>query len=193
MPEETKSYFVLIAEAIEELRKELKFMSSMHETPAKFGIKVRSHPECLAITAAAKMRSGTAQVVQVGYSSTKIETPYFENDKSLINQNTEAFISLLSELSTNCSIRNIHNSVMFEGVERGKIASLLRKLKIHKMNLPFADNVLANFINDTEEGKLTLKKDEIYVLGDNPKESIDSRMYGPLKINNIIGKIFLSF
>jgi len=46
---------------------------------------------------------------------------------------------------------------------------------------------------DTEEGKLTLKKDEIYVLGDNPKESIDSRMYGPLKINNIIGKIFLSF
>jgi hypothetical protein len=154
MPEETKSYFVLIAEAIEELRKELKFMSSMHETPAKFGIKVRSHPECLAITAAAKMRSGTAQVVQVGYSSTKIETPYFENDKSLINQNTEAFISLLSELSTNCSVRNIQNHVMFEDVERGKIASLLRKLRIHKMNLPFADNVLANFINDTEEGKL---------------------------------------
>jgi len=46
---------------------------------------------------------------------------------------------------------------------------------------------------ETKERQLTLKKDEIYVLGDNPKESIDSRMYGPLKINNIVGKIFLSF
>lgn len=46
---------------------------------------------------------------------------------------------------------------------------------------------------ETNERQLTLKKDEIYVLGDNPKESIDSRMYGPLKINNIVGKIFLSF
>ncbi len=46
---------------------------------------------------------------------------------------------------------------------------------------------------ETKERQLTLKKDEIYVLGDNPKESIDSRMYGPLKINNIVGRIFLSF
>ena len=44
------------------------------------------------------------------------------------------------------------------------------------------------------EGKeIELKKDEIYILGDNSKESIDSRNYGPIKTNNIIGKIFLSF
>ena len=154
MPEATKTYFVLIAEAIEELRKELKFMSSIHETPANFGIKVRSHPDCLAITAAAKMRTGTKQVVQVGYSSTKIETPYFENDKTQINQNTERFVSFLSDISDKCSYRFINTSVLFEDVDRRKIAELLRNMKIHKMNLPFADNVLANFITDTQEQKL---------------------------------------
>lgn len=46
---------------------------------------------------------------------------------------------------------------------------------------------------DTEKGKLILKKNEVYVLGDNLTESIDSRTYGALKINNIIGKLFLSF
>ena len=40
---------------------------------------------------------------------------------------------------------------------------------------------------------IELKKDEIYVLGDNPKESIDSRNYGPIKTSSIIGKVFLSF
>ncbi len=41
--------------------------------------------------------------------------------------------------------------------------------------------------------EISLNKNEIYVLGDNPKESIDSRNYGPLKGENIIGKVFLSF
>jgi signal peptidase I len=46
---------------------------------------------------------------------------------------------------------------------------------------------------EIEGHEINLKDDEIYVLGDNPKESIDSRNYGPVKTNNIVGKIFLSF
>jgi len=41
--------------------------------------------------------------------------------------------------------------------------------------------------------EIKLQNDEIYILGDNPKESIDSRNYGPVKTNSIVGKIFLSF
>jgi signal peptidase I len=46
---------------------------------------------------------------------------------------------------------------------------------------------------ENEGKKITLEKNEIYLLGDNPKESIDSRDYGPVNTRNIIGKIFLSF
>ena len=38
-----------------------------------------------------------------------------------------------------------------------------------------------------------LENDEIFVMGENLPESIDSREYGPVKISNIIGKIVLSF
>lgn len=44
-----------------------------------------------------------------------------------------------------------------------------------------------------ENKKITLEKNEIYVLGENLPESIDSREYGPLKTNQIIGKIVLVF
>lgn len=44
------------------------------------------------------------------------------------------------------------------------------------------------------EGKLiSLENNEIFVLGENPKESIDSRSYGPLKTSQIIGKVVLVF
>ena len=34
--------------------------------------------------------------------------------------------------------------------------------------------------------KIKLKKDEIYVMGDNREMSKDSRVFGPVKINNIL-------
>jgi signal peptidase I len=44
-----------------------------------------------------------------------------------------------------------------------------------------------------ENKKISLEKNEIYVLGENLPESIDSREYGPLKTSQIIGKIVLVF
>ena len=60
-------------------------------------------------------------------------------------------------------------------------------------------DLAGNLVSETGEKmeieghEINLKEDEIYVLGDNPKESIDSRNYGPVKTNSIVGKIFLSF
>lgn len=38
---------------------------------------------------------------------------------------------------------------------------------------------------------LTLGQDEVFLLGDNRAESLDSRMYGPVKENIIVGKTVL--
>jgi signal peptidase I len=43
------------------------------------------------------------------------------------------------------------------------------------------------------EEEIILASDEIYILGDNPAESIDSRNYGPINISQIKGKIVVSF
>jgi signal peptidase I len=37
--------------------------------------------------------------------------------------------------------------------------------------------------------KITLKKDEYYVIGDNVDNSYDSRIYGPISYKQIIGKV----
>ena len=38
-----------------------------------------------------------------------------------------------------------------------------------------------------------LDKNEIYIIGENLPESIDSREYGPILTNQILGKVVLSF
>jgi len=44
-----------------------------------------------------------------------------------------------------------------------------------------------------ENKNIFLDKDEIFIVGENIKESIDSREYGPIKVTQIIGKIVLNF
>lgn len=39
------------------------------------------------------------------------------------------------------------------------------------------------------KGPVELAKDEIFVLGDNPKESLDSRMFGPIKVKKTMGSV----
>lgn len=41
--------------------------------------------------------------------------------------------------------------------------------------------------------KVNLLQNEVYVLGENLPESIDSREYGPIKTSKIIGKVVLNF
>lgn len=52
---------------------------------------------------------------------------------------------------------------------------------IYKPTLPFTNG---------EKYPLTLKDDEVFLLADNRDKAVDSRLFGPVKINLIKGKIF---
>ena len=66
MPEEAQGWYTHIAESIEELRDELARMQSVNATPKDFGLRVRSHPDTLVVTARNKLGTGRSLRVLIG-------------------------------------------------------------------------------------------------------------------------------
>ena len=87
MPEEARGWYEHIAESIEELREELVRMESAGATPREFGLKVRSHPDALLVTARNKMGSGTKQRVKISLANSFIETTVLYRDAESVQAN----------------------------------------------------------------------------------------------------------
>jgi len=97
MPEEASSWYAHIAEATDELLRELKRMEQSNATPEEFGLAVRSHPSALMVTARNKMGSGEKHLL-VGLSNNFIETTKLGNDEGIRRRNREAQTRLLEAL-----------------------------------------------------------------------------------------------
>ncbi len=70
------------------------------------------------------------------------------------------------------------------------------KIEIKNNALHINDKMIENTLGlFTEEDDLlcTVESDSFFVLGDNIKESRDSRYFGTIKTNNVTGKVFLIF
>ena len=98
MPEEAESWYQHIAESIEELRVEFRSMESSNATPAEFGLKVRSHPDNLIVTARNKMGSGQPIAMSISLSSKLIETHTLLRDSESIRVNRAAAKGLAASL-----------------------------------------------------------------------------------------------
>lgn len=75
-----------ISEAIDELRDEFKRMERAGRTPEQFGLKVRSHPQALIVTARNKMRSGKKVRHSIAVGGRLIETYALRSDAIILNR-----------------------------------------------------------------------------------------------------------
>ena len=98
MPEEAQGWYSHIAESIEELREELARMQNVNATPTDFGLRVRSHPDTLIVTARNKMGSGTHIRVMIGLSNRFVETAILRRDARSLESNRRTAISLAENL-----------------------------------------------------------------------------------------------
>ena len=76
MPREAEEWYAHITEATEELREDFVRMEQEGGTPRDFGLRVRSHPTSLIVTARNKMGTGQHVPVSVGLANTLIETTW---------------------------------------------------------------------------------------------------------------------
>ena len=98
MPEEAQGWYTHITESIDELREELARMQSVNATPTEFGLRVRSHPDTLIVTARNKMGSGRRIKVLIGLANSFVETAILWHDSSSLEMNRQAAISFAEKL-----------------------------------------------------------------------------------------------
>ena len=99
MREEARGWYEHIADSIEELREEFRIMGVANATPEEFGLKVRSHPDALIVTARNKMGTGEPVVVRIGLASTLIETFALRRDGGSLEKNRQAALKLVERLN----------------------------------------------------------------------------------------------
>ena len=98
MPEEAQGWYDHIAESIDELRDELARMQSANATPRDFGLKVRSHPDTLVVTARNKIGTGQDHTVLIGLANKFVETAILRRDRAAIRDNLRAVERLAEEM-----------------------------------------------------------------------------------------------
>ncbi|MNQ28560.1 Z1 domain protein [compost metagenome] len=99
MPEAALGWYSHIAEATEELREELRSMQAANATPVQFGLKVRSHPDTLIVTARNKMGSGETLRVSIGLGKRFAETVALRGDAEALGANRKAVGRLVARLA----------------------------------------------------------------------------------------------
>ncbi len=98
MPEEAEGWYEHISDSIEELREELRLMAVQGATPREFGLKVRSHPDTLIVTARNKMGSGQSITLKIGLANRFCETAILKRDPSSLETNRQAVRHLVKRL-----------------------------------------------------------------------------------------------
>jgi hypothetical protein len=98
MPEEAEGWYAHIADSIEELREELRVMEAANATPEEFGLKVRSHPDTLIVTARNKMGTGELIRVSIGLANKFAETAILRRDTISLDANRQSVLRLAERL-----------------------------------------------------------------------------------------------
>jgi hypothetical protein len=89
MTPEASSWYAHIADATEELRSDFTTMESLKLTPLEFGLRVRSHPTALIVTARNKMRKGRPVPHKIALGGRLIETIVLSSNEEIIKDNLE--------------------------------------------------------------------------------------------------------
>lgn len=98
MPEEAVGWYEHIADAIEQLRQEIRSMESLRARPKDFGLKVRAHPDVLIVTARNKMGTGEKIPVSLSLGRTFCETAELKWTIDSRSKNLEAVRNLVAAL-----------------------------------------------------------------------------------------------
>jgi len=127
-------WFEHITIASEEMRSQFDYMFLLNRTPKDYGLKVRTHPGGLKITAANKFRK--KQIMYLSYSGELEQTYKFKEDKQLFEHNfklTFDFIKSLGKATGPVNNEVSNQKLVWGGVNNyNQVIDYLSRFKIGK-------------------------------------------------------------
>ena len=158
MPEAAQGWYEHVAESIEELRGEFRSMEASNATPEEFGLKVRSHPDTLIVTARNKMGTGAPVVVSIGLASRLIETHTLRRDDESLGINREAARRLSHRLGQSGFPIEAAEAADFgwllRGVPMGPVLNFLAEFRNHEGSLLTNGEPVRRYIEERQDDEL---------------------------------------
>lgn len=157
MSPEAIGWYEHIAHSLEELRAEIREMEQARLRPKDFGLKVRSHPDSLIVTARNKMRSAQKVVVQIGLSNRYIETHTIWADKEKIKRNQQAMSRLVKMMggADTCNKEMQENNYLWHDVDVHFVLDYLLAFDNHPLCLYTQKEPVHKYIQDRAHGELS--------------------------------------
>lgn len=138
-----------IAVVNEEFRQELDEMAELpNATPENYGLKVRTHPDGMLITAMNKMRNSETR--EVTYAGKLIQITRFYKNDSCNKDNLKFTKSWLEKLGKR-KPEKIRNNFIWEDIRPNQIFDFLKNIRIHPSCFDAAPDIVTRYIKAQNE------------------------------------------
>jgi hypothetical protein len=139
-----KAWYRHIALAEEELRREFDYMVNAGLTPENYGLRVRTHPDGMIVTALNKMSHG--RTLELSWAGVLAQTTQLPKDKSRITANLAAAETLLTGLPK--PERGVgRDTRVWTGVPAASVARFIRTLQLPPASARASGEQLSAFIS----------------------------------------------
>lgn len=153
MAPDAQDWFAHIAEVVNELRADIRHMHLNKLPPSRFGIRVKSHPDLLLVTAQNKMRHSDEVEVEASFSRRGIETASLPKAPKSNAGNVELTADFLRSLGR---ADLVGSRYIWRNVSAPQVAQYLGALEISPVNQAFMPDgrtkqpPLLSFIAETD-------------------------------------------
>jgi len=142
--QELVEWYRFINFASEELRHEFDYMASLKATPKDYGLRVRTHPDGLRITAVNKMRSGTE--MDLSYSNSLVPTVFFKKDPSILEHNLKVINNVIMQLGK--ETKKIKDIPVWNNVSPEIIFQILDDFSFHDYSKTTRPDLIRQYIEN---------------------------------------------
>lgn len=151
----SSEWYSYIATASDELRAAIKQMQISRLKPIDVGLRIRSHPDALLITARNKMRDSEEITGSIHLSNELLETTRLSSDPDAMRRNyihtTKLIKNLInSNLGKRCDVK----FPFWQSISKEIVVDYLNSYVSHPLDTKFPSHVIANFLKDSNESIL---------------------------------------